>query len=101
MNNRQWQLTAIDPFFLRMIVEEAAAIGAVSALVQSGLLSPYLKKSEAYHRHGRYKTDQWIEKGFLSIRKDGSDSTAWRIDRVELEILACAERLAPYMFAGS
>jgi hypothetical protein len=101
MTNNIRQAAEIDPFVLRMIVEEAAVIGALSALVQSGSLSPYLKKSEAYVRYGRYKTEQWIEKGYLSIRKDGNYSAAWRIDRVELEILACAARLAPYISAGS
>lgn len=87
----------IDPFTLRRIADAASAAGAIAALVGSGALPPYLKKSEAYKRFGRYRVEQWIAKGLVTALKDGNQSAAWRIDRVELETLQLALALAPYL----
>lgn len=87
----------IDPFILRRIVDAASAAGAIAALVSSGALPPYLKKSEAYQRFGRYRVELWIAKGLVTARKDGNQSAAWRIDRVELETLRLALELAIYL----
>ncbi|MBL4674810.1 MAG: hypothetical protein JKY70_01155 [Mucilaginibacter sp.] len=86
-----------DLFILRRIIDAASAAGAIAALVSCGVMPPYLKKTDAYKRFGRYRVEQWITKGLVTARKDGNQSAAWRIDRVELETLHLAEALAPFL----
>ena len=75
---------------LKLLLQEAAAMGAKTALVKSGWLKPYLKKSEAFRKYGRQNVEQWIDEGLVSIRKDGDHSAAWRIDRLEIEAIVMA-----------
>ncbi|WCT13345.1 hypothetical protein [Mucilaginibacter jinjuensis] len=72
---------------LRTIVHEAAELGAIVALIHTGKLPPYLKKREAYRRYGRRYIEQLLDLGQLSIRGDGNNSAAWRIDRIEIEAI--------------
>lgn len=78
----------INPFQLKLIVEAAAELGALSALIRTGKIKPYLNKSEAFKMHGRAKVENWVRDGLLTIRKDGDHSAAWRIDRLQIELLA-------------
>jgi len=78
----------IDSFELRRLLTDAVELGAKKALQEAGLLKPYLKKSEAYRLYGRGIVDRWIEEGLIKIRKDGDQSATWRLDRIELEIVA-------------
>jgi hypothetical protein len=82
---------------LKVIIQEAAEIGALHALARTGQVKPFLKKNEAYRRFGRYKVERWIEDGLVSIRKDGDHSAAWRIDRLEIEAIASAALLFRYL----
>ncbi len=72
---------------LKFIIEEAAQMGAIQALTQTGKLKPYLKKSEAFRKYGRANIENWAEKGLITIRKDGNHSACWRIDRLEVEAI--------------
>ncbi|WP_243770611.1 MULTISPECIES: hypothetical protein [Mucilaginibacter] len=72
---------------LRTIVRQAAELGAIIALIRTGKLPPYLKKREAYRRYGRRYIEQLLASGELSIRSDGNNSAAWRIDRIEIEAI--------------
>jgi hypothetical protein len=78
---------------LNLIIREAAAIGTIIGLVRTGALKPYLKKNEAFRKFGRARVEHWIESGIVTIRKDGNHSAAWRIDRIEIETVASAEKL--------
>lgn len=78
----------IELFELRRLLTDAVELGAKKALQEAGILKPYLKKSEAYRLYGRGIVDRWIEEGLIKIRKDGNQSAAWRLDRIELEIVA-------------
>lgn len=77
----------INPFQLKLIAEAAAELGALSALIQTGKLKPYLNKAEAFRLYGRASVEKWIKDGHIKIRKDGDYSAAWRIDRFEVELL--------------
>lgn len=77
----------ISPQQLKNIIREAAELGALIALTQAGKVKPYLKKREAMRRFGRSQIENWIAEGRLTIRKDGTTSSAWRIDRIELEAI--------------
>jgi hypothetical protein len=78
---------------LDLIIQEAAAVGTIIGLVRTGVLKPYLKKNEAFRKFGRARVEHWIESGMIMIRKDGNHSAAWRIDRIEIEVVASAEKL--------
>jgi hypothetical protein len=78
----------INLYQLRMITEAAAELGALSALIKTGKLKPYLNKSEAFKIFGRATVEQWVRDGWIAVRKDGNYSAAWRIDRIEIELLS-------------
>lgn len=65
----------------------ASRLGAIQALIAKGHIRPYLKKSDAYRLYGRTNVDKWLKAGLLTPRKDGSHSAAWRIERMEIELL--------------
>jgi hypothetical protein len=77
----------ISPRQLRNIIREAAELGALIALTDTGKLKPYLKKREASRRFGEGKVNQWLAEGKLTVRKDGTSTAAWRIDRIEIEAI--------------
>jgi len=78
----------IKPFQLKLITEAAAQLGALSALIKTGKVKPYLNKSEAFKAFGRATVENWVRDGLIIVRKDGDHSAAWRIDRFEIELLA-------------
>jgi hypothetical protein len=78
----------ISPLLLELLLKDAAELGAIAALVKVGKIKPYLKKSEAFKIHGRNKVERWLEAGLITPRKDGDYSAAWRLDRIELEVLS-------------
>jgi len=69
------------------IVTIAAELGAIAAIIATGQIRPYLKKSEAFKRFGRKNIENWIDLGLITPRKDGDYSAAWRIDRLEVEAI--------------
>ncbi|WP_255563122.1 hypothetical protein [Mucilaginibacter sp. 21P] len=71
----------INPFQLRLIAEATAELGALSALILTGQVKPYLNRSEAFKRFGRAKVENWVHMGLISVHKDGDHSAAWRIER--------------------
>ncbi len=76
------------PFFMEKILQGAAELGALQALISIGHIKPYLKKSEAFRLYGRKRVEKWTSEGLVKIRKDGDHSAAWRIDRMEIATLA-------------
>ena len=80
----------IPTFQLEQILSLGAELGSVTTLIQSGRLKPYLKKSEAFRLYGRKNIEQWIERGVVTPRKDGNASAAWRLARMEIEVLVKA-----------
>ena len=79
------------------LLEKAAEMGAKQVLCSIGKLKPYLKKSEAFRAYGRKHVERWIAEGWITQRKDGDHSAAWRIDRIELEALRNAQELLRYL----
>lgn len=77
---------ALTPYQLQMLLTDASELGAILALSKIGKITPYLKKSEAFRKYGRSNVERWISLGFITPRKDGNHSAAWRINRVEIEI---------------
>jgi hypothetical protein len=86
----------ISPLLLELLTKEAAELGAISTLVKTGKLKPFLKKTEAFKLFGRNNVEHWLERGLITKRKDGTHSAAWRLDRLELEIIVRATTLLKY-----
>lgn len=82
---------------LKIIIQEAAEMGAIMALDKVGKLKPYLKKSEAFRKYGRNNVEHWIDEGLITIRKDGNHSAAWRIDRLEIEAIVRSIAILRYL----
>jgi hypothetical protein len=87
----------MEPHILTRVIDAAAELGAIQALVQTGQLKPYLKKAEAFRLYGRKQVEHWIAEGAITLRKDGDHSAAWRIDRMEVEVLAKVTDLLHYL----
>jgi len=83
----------ITPFQLRLIAEAAAELGALSAMIQTGKVKPYLNKSEAFKSFGRATVENWIKAGMITVRKDGDHSATWRIGRFEIELLSKSQTI--------
>lgn len=81
---------------LQRFLEQAAELGAIKALIRTGQLKPYLKKSEAFRLYKRVNVERWIDERLITPRKDGDDSAAWRIDRLELEVIVKSKILLHY-----
>jgi len=73
---------------LGMLLQDAAEMGAKSALAKTGKIKPYLNKSQAFQLFGRKNIERWISQGLIIPRKDGSHSASWRIDRIEVEAIS-------------
>ena len=78
-------------------LQAAAELGALQALISTGKLKPYLKKTEAFKLYGRTKVEHWIDARLVTPRKDGDHSACWRIDRMEIEILTKAEQMSQFL----
>jgi hypothetical protein len=61
------------------------------------LLKPFLKKSDAYRLYGRTTVGAWLKAGLIIPKRDGDLSSAWRLDRIELEALAKANNWNAYI----
>lgn len=72
---------------LSTLLRDAAEMGAKLALSKTGLIKPYMSKSEAYRIYGRKNIEMWIAEGLITARKDGNQSAPWRIDRIEAEAI--------------
>lgn len=77
----------VSLFTIDKMINIAVELGATTMLIKTGQIKPYLKKSEAYEIYGRKNIERWFEVGLLTPRKDGSHSAAWRLYRLEIEIL--------------
>jgi hypothetical protein len=82
---------------LLRLVEFGAALGAMQALIKTGQLHPYLKKSQAFRLYKRKRVEHWIDVGLVTPRKDGGHSASWRIDRIEIEVVHRAHELIAYL----
>jgi hypothetical protein len=70
---------------LSAMLQDAAELGAKSALSQAGLMKRYISKSEAYRMAGRDIVKRWILEGLITPVKDGTKTDTTRIDRIQFE----------------
>jgi hypothetical protein len=87
----------ISSHHLALIIQAAAELGAKAALSATGKLKPYLTKAEAFRQYNRSAVEKWIEQGLITPRKDGNYSACWRINRLELDAIATAQKLLQFL----
>ena len=78
-------------------MQAGAELGAIIALIKTGKLKPYITKAEAFRLYGRKNIERWLADGLLTPRKDGDHSAAWRIDRLEAELIVKARFLRQHL----
>lgn len=82
---------------LRILLSEAAELGAIKALAKAGVIRPFINKSEAFKLYGRTNIEKWLKAGLITPRKDGAKSCQWRLERSELETVAKANNWSAYI----
>ena len=85
MNQNYFSQSEIE---FRNALIDAAEIGAKMALVELGLIKPYLKMREAQLKYGKSIVNRWIIEGLIKPIKDGPRNASIRLNRIDLEILA-------------
>jgi len=78
------------------ILREASRLGAEQAMVESGVLIPYLTQNSAYKKYGRRAVDAWIREGSIVAHKNGERNSRVLLDRLELSMLAKADKFMVY-----
>jgi hypothetical protein len=81
----------------QLLLQTGAELGAMIALIKTGKIKPYITKAQAFRLHGRKNIECWLNEGLLTTRKDGDHSAAWRIDRLELELIVKARFLLQHL----
>ena len=87
----------IEPFELRRMLEDCAEIAVKKFSIQTGLIKPYLKLSEAKALYGAATIERWIQEGLIKKKKDGPRNAMVRLDRMELETLAMKSNRLTYL----
>ena len=84
----------------RNALVDAAEAGATKALMDVGLLKPYLKIREAQRLYGEAIVNRWIREGLVRVIKDGTRNASVRIDRLEPLTVARTANRATYLTAA-
>ena len=82
---------------LRIMLAEAAELGAIRALAQAGVIKPFLTQAEAFRQYGRTTVESWVRAGLIQSHKDGDFNSQVRLDRVQLEALAKSNNWKAYI----
>lgn len=90
-------MAELELYQLQNLLQAASEIAVEKALMQLGMLKPFLSKTEAYNQYGRGTVDRWIQEGLVKVNKDGNNSSKVRIDRIQLEILSKASNRTTYL----
>lgn len=88
----------ISPAYLAMLLKNAAELGALTALIRTGKIKPYVNKSESFRLYTRKNIESWIKSGLITPRKDGDHSAAWRIDRIEAEAVSKSQKSLHFFY---
>jgi hypothetical protein len=76
---------------------DAAEVGAKKALLEAGILKPFLKLREAQRNYGESVVNRWIKEGLITPIKDGNRTASVRINRIEIETIAKTANRASYL----
>lgn len=82
---------------LAALLRDADELGAKRFAIEAGIVKPFINKSAAIKKYGKANFEQWVAQGLVKPIKDGNDSAAYRIDRMEIERVAIASNRAGYL----
>jgi hypothetical protein len=82
---------------LSTMLQDAAELGAKSALSQAGLMKSYISKSQAERMAGRANINRWLLEGLITPSKDGPTTSKIRINRVQLEAIIKTSNRPSYL----
>lgn len=87
---------------VKNLLADAAELGAKKALIDAGLVKPFISASQAHRKYGRRVVDRWIADGHITPFKDGSKNSTVRLDRLILETLSKSNNSVHYFnYPGS
>lgn len=81
---------------LASMLNAAAKVASVQALVSAGLIKPYVSLREAYRLYGEGTVERWFREGVIKKIKDGEGNSKIRISRVQLEAAAETQNRAEW-----
>jgi hypothetical protein len=73
---------------LRSIITDSVKIGITQALIDMGMIKPFLTQRQAYLSYGPGRVRRWVDEGLITPVKDGEANSTVRYDRIILETLA-------------
>lgn len=90
-------MITLETHQLKNLMSDAAELGADKALVESGVLKPFLTQTEAWKIYGRGTVDRWIKEGLIIPQKDGGKNAMVRLDRMTLKALSKTSNRHTYL----
>lgn len=69
-------------------IKAAYKAGFVECLDLLGEVKPYMSRNEADKRFGAGTVQKWIDSGLVNPVRDGKNTSKWRINRKEIELVA-------------
>ncbi len=85
---------------LAAMLQEAARLGAQTALVEAGLVRETVSRAYAYRRYGKARVDRWLSSGQLQFKQDNFGSTKMEICKADLEALNAGEKMVRHIKIG-
>ena len=73
---------------LQMLLRDAAELGASKAIGMLGLAKTTIMRNQAEKLHGKSTVTRWINEGLITIKRDGSNTSPFRIDINQLDTVA-------------
>jgi hypothetical protein len=70
------------------LMSKATKLGYAMALIDYGILKPYLSQNEAFNKYGRKTVEGWVKHDLIIPQKDGNHTSKIRYDRIQLETVA-------------
>ena len=70
---------------LQMLLNDAAEVGAQRAIEKLGLAKPTITRNQAEKLHGKSTITRWISEGLITLKRDGSNTSPFRIDISQLD----------------
>lgn len=82
---------------LAAMLQEAAKVGAKSALIEAGLERENVSYNYACKRYGKARVERWLQSGQLNYRQDVFGSTKRELSKVDLEALNAGDKMVRHI----
>ncbi len=75
----------ISTFELRILLKDAAEMGAQNALSKAGIVKEWISRAEAYRRYGERTVRRWIDENKIKPRRPSPKAAKAFINLMEIE----------------